>query len=456
MNRAAIMSIVAAVSAVPATAQLQAGAPRQASTATAQRAVHAQAVVGEVRKILAERYVLPERRPALDAVLAEGLSSGRYRVTDPRQLATLINADLERVGKDKHLNFDYNPDQATMMAAGRRETAPDNSGYERMVRGRNHGIMELKVLPGNVRYMDYRGFDWIGPETAAALDTAMNFLAGGDAVIIDIRRNGGGSPAAVQYITSHFMEAGKPLMTFHMNGEASPDTTATLTELKAPRMIGKPLYVLTSGSSASAAEEFAGHVAGYKLGELVGETTAGAGFRNDLVPIAGQFVLSVSVGRAVLAATGKDWEAVGHAPSMKAPVSNALETAQSHALRRLAATAPERARPQMLALADGFAAKTERRAAALPLAAYAGTYGERTVSLDGDRLYYQRGSGMRQRLIALGGNRFAFEEDPSFIFTFMPAGAQAAAMEMGPAGAPPQGRYDRSAATATASVPVAR
>jgi hypothetical protein len=44
-------------------------------------------VVAEVRKVLAERYVAPERRPALDAVLAS-LSSGRYNVTDPRQLAT--------------------------------------------------------------------------------------------------------------------------------------------------------------------------------------------------------------------------------------------------------------------------------------------------------------------------------------------------------------------------------
>jgi hypothetical protein len=141
---------------------------------------------------------------------------------------------------------------------------------------------------------------------------------------------------------------------------------------------------------------------------------------------------------------------------MAAPVASALDVAQSHALRRLAAAAPENRRAQMLALADGYAARTESRAAALPLTAYAGTYGERTVSLNGDQLYYQRGGGMRQRLIALGGNRFAFEEDPGFIFTFVPTGTQVAAMEMGPAGAPPQGRYDRSAATATASVPVAR
>jgi hypothetical protein len=458
MGRARFIAIVAAISILPAAAHSQGGAqPKEAAQrpASAARALNPQAVVAEVRKIIAERYVLPERRPALDAVLAEGLSSGRYRVSDPRQLATLINADLERVGKDKHLSFDYNPEQASMFASRRNAAGPDNEAYEAMVRTRNHGIMELKVLPGNVRYMDYRGFDWIGPDTAAALDNAMTFLAGGDAVIIDIRRNGGGSPAAVQYITSHFMEAGKPLMTFHMNGKASPDTTATLAEIKAPRMIGKPLYVLTSGGSASAAEEFAGHVGGYKFGELVGENTAGAGFRNELVPVAGDFVISVSVGRAVLAATGKDWEAVGLAPTMAAKVPAALDVAQAAALRRLAGTASGRDKVRLESLADALSARTERRAAGLALAAYVGSYGERKVMLDGDKLVYQRGDRPAQPMIALGGHRFAFEQDPETVVEFAPAGARVAAMAVGTVGGPPASRYERSA-EAAASVQPAR
>jgi hypothetical protein len=441
MPRRLLLCLAATALVAPALAQ-----PRpNTQAAPVAAALNPQAVVAEVRKVLAERYVLPERRPALDAVLAEGLSSGRYKVTDPTQLASLVNADLERVGRDKHLSFSYSPQSAAMASAPPNQPGPNNSMFERMVRGRNHGIRELKVLPGNVRYMDYRGFEWIGADTAAALDNAMNFLAGGDAIVIDIRRNGGGSPAAVQYITSHFMEAGKPLMTFHMNGQASPDTTATLAELKAPRMIGKPLYVLTSDSSASAAEEFAGHVAGYKLGELVGENTAGAGFRNAMVAIGGGFNLSVSVGRAVLASTGKDWEAVGHAPTIATPVANALDVAHAHALRRLAPTAPEGARPQMLALADGLAARSERRSPALPLTAYAGKYGERAVILEGGDLYYQRGAGMLQRLVALGGNRFGFDEDPAFRVEFAAAAdGRTTAMELAPAGQPPQGRYQRT------------
>jgi hypothetical protein len=420
-----------------------AGAQSAPAPASAARSVDPQAVVTEVRRIIAERYVLPERRPALDAVLAEGLSSGRYRVTDPVRLAQLINADLERVGRDKHLNFSYSGEAPRPQRPG---GPPDLAHFFEQVRDVNHGIAELKVLPGNVRYMDYRGFNWIaedGAESRAALDNALQFLSGGDAVIIDIRRNGGGSPEAVQHLVSHFMEADRPLMTFHMNGSETPDRTASLRELRVPRMIGKPLYVLTSGDSGSAAEEFAGHVGGYRLGELVGQTTAGAGFRNDVLPIEGGFRLSVSVGRAVLASTGRDWEGVGIAPTIEVPVAAALDAAHAHALRRIAASAGPEDRPRLEALAEGVAARRERRSPGLPLNAYAGTYGERTVKLEGGELMFERGGVVRERLVPLGGHGFALEGNPGMRVAFVAAGNRVTAMEIGPAGAPPRERIDR-------------
>jgi hypothetical protein len=416
---------------------------RQPSPAAATQ-VDPGAIVAEVRRIIAERYVLPERRPALDAVLARGLASGRYDVRQPAALAERINADLETEGKDRHLNFALDPQQAEILSAARNESRPDTGAYERQVRAANHGVTELKLLPGNIRYLAYDGFHWIGPESAAALDTAMRFLAGGDAVIIDIRRNGGGSPAAVQYVVSHFLPADRPLVTFYMNGNPSPDKLMTLAELPAGRMAEKPLYVLTSGGSASAAEEFAGHVGGYKLGELVGETTAGAGFRNELVPINGGFVLSVSVGRAVLASTGKDWEAVGIMPTIRTPVASALDAAQAHALRRIAAKSSAQERARLEALADAVAAKMEPRAPALPLHVYAGKFGERVVGLDGGKLYYQRGARAPTHLIPLGGNRFAFESDPALQLEFATAGDSVPAFTLATAGGAAEGRYERT------------
>lgn len=415
-----------------------------AAHASAATPADARALVAEVRRLIAERYVLPERRPALDAVLAEGLAAGRYDVSDPGQLAERINADLERVGQDKHLNLRFDPAAAAMMTPGGEENG-DSAAYERAVRLQNHGIRELRVLEGNVRLMTYDGFHAIGPDTIEAIGNAMRFLSGGDAVIIDLRANGGGSPDAVQAIISHFLPADTPLVTFYMNGEPEPNALATLADLPAGRMIGKPLYVLTSGGTASAAEEFTGHVLGYGVGEVVGANTAGAGFRNDMVPIAGQFPFSISVGRAVLASTGKDWEGVGHAPTIPASVEGALDVAHAHALGRLAqsATADERARLE--ALADGIAARGEPRTPALPLSAYAGAYGERVVSIEGDRLSYRRAEGAPRRLIALGANRFTFIDDPAFVLTFQASGPSVEAFEIQRVGQPVQGRYARGA-----------
>lgn len=404
------------------------------------------AVVAEVRRVNGERYVLPERRPALDAVLAQGLTPGRYAVTDGAILAERINEDLTRVGKDGHLNIRFNPKEVAMLAAGSPENPGENAVFERMVRRANHGVTDLRLLPGNVRLMTYDGFHWTGPDSAAALQTAMRFLAAGDAVIIDLRANGGGSPEAVQYIISRFLAAGTPLATFHMNGVEGAEKFSAIAAPADERMIGKPLYVLTSGGTASAAEEFTGHVAGYRLGQIVGETTAGAAFRNDMLPIAGQFILSVSVGRPVLASTGKDWEAIGHAPTIKAKVPAALDVAHAAAMRSLVASAPAEERPAMEAVAEAMEARAAVRSPALPLGAYAGVYGDRTITSDGVKLSSQRTGRPAFPLIPLGGNRFALESDPTMRMLFDVAGQRAAAMTVEYAGGPAQPRVERRTA----------
>ncbi|HLL31311.1 MAG TPA: S41 family peptidase, partial [Allosphingosinicella sp.] len=347
--------LIVGLAMLPATASAQpSAAPAAAAPADART------VVAEMRRVLAANYVLPQVRPKLDAVLAKGLAEGRYNVSDPALLVQRINADLDSVAHDKHLSLQYDPRQAAELAAlpqGQPDTGP-SAEQVRQAQRRNHGFTEMKLLPGNVRYVNLQGFMWVGPKSAEAYDTAMRFLRDGDAAIIDLRQNGGGSPQAVQYLVSHFMEPNRPLVTFHM-GASQVDRLATLPTLPVGRMVGKPLYVLTSGRSASAAEEFTGHVAGFGLGELIGATTAGAGFRNQFFPLPGGYLISVSVGRAVLASTGKDWEGVGIAPTTAVDPEKALEVAQIRALRRLAAGAPPREKAAYDATAAMLAAQVE-------------------------------------------------------------------------------------------------
>ena len=417
--------IVAGLALAPVMAGAQ-QAPAPAAVAPAD----GRSVATALRKVLAENYVLPDVRQKLDSALARGLAAGRYDVSDPKVLVERINADMAAVTPDKHLGMSHDPQQAAQIAgAPQQDDGPPSAEQLRVARLRNHGIVELKWLPGNVRYMELRGFMWTGPESARAYDDAMRFLGGGDAVIIDLRRNGGGSPDAVQYLVSHFMEPDRPLVTFHM-GASQVDRLATLKSLPAGRMVGKPLYVLTSGNTASAAEEFTGHVAGFRLGEVIGDTTAGAGFRNTFFPLPGGYVVSVSVGRAVLASTGKDWEAVGIPPTVAIPADKALDLAMARAMGRLAAAASPQDKAALEASARVLTAKVQPVATALPLAAYAGSFGERKVWVEDGRLAYRREGGPKLAMIAVGPNLFAFENDPTTRVEYKVAGSAATGFEL--------------------------
>jgi hypothetical protein len=419
----------AALALIPANAGAQA---QEATTATPAK-VDSRAVVADVRRILNENYVLPELRPQLDAALAKGLAEGRYNVTDTATLAERINADMEAVAHDHHLGMHYDPNQSAELAArpvgAGADDAPPSADEIRFADRLNHGILQMKVLPGNIRYIELIGFFWGGEKTAEVYDNAMRFLKGGDAVIIDLRKNGGGSPDAVRYMISHFLPANQPIVTFYMRGEKG-DTWKSLDSLPAGRLTGKPLYVLTGGRSASAAEEFIGHVGGFKIGELVGETTAGAGYRNEFFPVAGGYVISVSVGRAILASTGKDWEKVGIAPTIKVDQDKALEAAQIRALQKLAVTATGIEKQILDASAQVLEAQMNPVGTALALPQYVGTYGVRHITNDGGKLVFQREGGSKGQLVAVGPNEFAFVDDPMQRVKFKVAGNNATELEL--------------------------
>ena len=424
MRSAAIMACAAALGLIAADAVAQ---PTKASADPA-------AVIADVRRIIAANYVLADIRPKLDSALANGLAAGHYNVSDPSALADRINVDMSAVAHDKHLGINFDPRRQTELAsqppnAGADDAVPSDEEIRQATKF-NHGILEMKVLPGNIRYIDLMGFFWGGKKTADVYDNAARFMKDGDAVVIDLRHNGGGNPDAVRYLISYFLEPGRPIVTFYMGSDRT-DHRSSVASLPAERLVGKPLYVLTSGMSASAAEEFAGHVAGFKIGEVIGEKTAGAGFRDQFFPVAGGYVICVSVGRAVLASTGKDWEGVGIAPTTKVDADKALDLAQAHALRRIAAESSGDEKRRLEAQAALLDAKVNPAATGLPAERYAGKYdGDRLVTIEAGTLSYQRGGGPKVALIPLGGNQFGFTEDPLSRISFNTTGANVTALKL--------------------------
>jgi hypothetical protein len=364
------------------------------------------AAIADIEKKVIDRYVFPDRVTAIVARLKEGLASGRYDADDPAAFAARVTEDLRAASNDRHMYLNYAPDEFAAASTDKgegRDNAALKALWERQAHRDNHGLTEMKILPGNVRYLRITGFEWIEDQTGAVYDAAMRFLRDGDAVIIDLRGNGGGSHAAVRYLLSHFTDGDQLDMTFLEAGK-DPIQSRTLEYLPAGRLQAKPLYVLINNQVGSAAEAFAYDVQQFHLGTLIGATTAGAANNNEFSPIATGFMLSCSFGRPVHPVSKSNWEAVGVKPDVATNPTQALDVAQSLALARLLertdAAPADRAdwewvRPAIEAKLHPAMLSQAR------LRQLAGQYGPQRVMWRDAALHYVRRNGQLARMIPL-------------------------------------------------------
>jgi len=401
----------------PATAQIRATPVYSigGTLSPQQRAEAVEAIISAIERY----YVFPDRVPAIIQALRTASLAGRYDTPDPATFTTRITEDVSRAGNDTHLYLEYDPrrfDALNKVPASEAKSGQDVQALlSARARRTHYGLSDMRLLPGNIRYLRILGFDWVEDETGQAYDEAMRFLKGGDAVIIDIRGNGGGSHDAVRYALSHFLPSGRLLMTFLEAGK-TPEQSHTLSSLPAGRMIGKPLYVLTDGSTGSAAEDFAYSVQQFKIGRLLGERTAGGANNNRLVPIPPGFLLSVSFGRPVHAVSRSNWEGVGVSPDVSTAAADALASAELEALDALLADANRDAERQAEYTWARVAVAARLHPVVLPgasLRSRVGRYGEATVSYRDGALWLQTRPGApTRRMLPLtpDGLLFALEE----------------------------------------------
>ena len=158
------------------------------------------------------------------------------------------------------------------------------------------GIARVERLPGNVGYLDLRGF---GPTEMVgdAYTSAMSLLAGTDALILDLRRNGGGEPSSVAWLMSHFFAEGDERHINDIYERPKDQTRQYWTSGSVKTRYLKPVYVLISGYTFSGGEECAYDFQTQKRGTLVGETTGGGANPGDFVALGHGFV-GVHSGRA--------------------------------------------------------------------------------------------------------------------------------------------------------------
>lgn len=374
------------------------------------------AALKAIKARLSRAYIDPQRVPAILAKLDS--STSRYRTDDPARFASLITEDMQAVAKDTHLYMRFEPEwyRAAMAPPDQAAIAASNAFEAQHARDFNHGLVETRLLPGNVRYLKIVGFFWNPVETARAYDDAMRFLKGGRAIIIDLRSNQGGDTNALDYLRSHFFAPDTLMTTLISPGSADVQVRSQL-NLPSGRLTGIPLYVLVNHRSRSAAEAFAYTIGQFKLGELVGERTEGAAHFSDDTAVPPFFRLSVPLGYTQDPVGRRDWEGTGVAPTIEVSAPEALETAYDLALSRLLPLTPAGVEKDFIVWArDGLAAqRTDYAPTRTELATFAGQYGAAKIELRGSALWLIRPGREPRQLKPLGaGGLFEAEDDDTF------------------------------------------
>jgi hypothetical protein len=300
-----------------------------------------------VRSLAAEleaAYVFPDSAGAMAKAIRGKLEAGGYDKLDTGQaLARRLTEDLRAIAKDKHLAVECST-RPLPRKSDQGPTPEELARRRKAVHRRNAGFVCLERLPGNVGYLDLRGFEdaEAGAETAAA---AMTFLAHTDALIIDLRQNGGGSPGMTRLLCSYLLPGDRPalLWSIHWRREGRTDEYWTLKELPARRYVGKEVYLLTSRRTFSAGEGFAHVLQSRKRATVVGEVTGGGAHPGRGVPLDDHFMAHIPAGRVVNPVTKGDWEGSGVKPDVAADAERALEVAHGLAVKKLreSAATPE-------------------------------------------------------------------------------------------------------------------
>ncbi len=377
------------------------------------------AIVEQISQDLDETYIFPQVAREMGQHLEQRLADGAYDDLDLATLSSLLTEDLRSVSHDLHISVFPIPEQE--ITAGQEvDKALRRARYEADARRNNYGFRKMETLQGNVGYLDLRGFDdaSLGGPTAVA---AMNYLANADALIIDLRKNGGGSPSMIQLISSYFFDQPQHLNSFYIRRGDRTKQFWTQAHVEGKKMVDTPIWVLTSGRTFSAAEEFTYNLKNMERATIVGQTTGGGAHPVDVhsFPDLG-LQMYLPFGRAINPITGSNWEGTGIAPDVEVAAAEALDVAYAQALEHLASKAddPDHRAALDWALSAVQARNYPQQMTSQAMAAYVGVYGPRKIYLEDGVLHYRRGEQAPTALYPMADDLFGLASSDSFRLRF--------------------------------------
>ncbi|MEV6583222.1 S41 family peptidase [Streptomyces sp. NPDC051582] len=289
-------------------------------------------VIDETARLLVENYVFPDMAEQLAGLLQRRLAEGAYDVDEAEELARLVTADLQSANGDRHLRLKHHADPvppkkgAATLEAMRRDFDTSLGGAPR-----------VQLLDGGVAVVELAPMLFPLEWAAEPLGAALTLASRARALIVDLRGNRGGDPDTVAFVCSHLLDERTHLNTMHWRGGETGEQSWSLPHVPGARFGGsKPLYVLSSDSTFSAAEELAYDLQQLGRAVIVGERTRGGAHPCQGWTVHPHLEATVPVGRAVNPVSNTNWEGTGVQPDVPCAAADSLDHAHELALARLA------------------------------------------------------------------------------------------------------------------------
>lgn len=284
-------------------------------------------VIKRFQKVMLDNYIFLDKAQQVEQRLNELMEAKHFDAyTTPEELAAEILKQTQEIVHDGHLRVRAPREQSNTV-----NPDPMSEFMRRVYRYRSPMVNEVKYMEGNVGYFDFRYFGG-SEQSFAQIDMVMEQLEQADAMIIDLRQNGGGSPKMVQYICSYFFKEKVLLNSIYTRQNKRlnlKDHTETLEviDVKGKKRPNIPVFILTSSRTFSAAEDLSYTMQSYKKAQIIGEVTGGGAHPVMYMPLVNGFSASIPYARSINPITKSNWEGTGVIPDVKVVADSALITA---------------------------------------------------------------------------------------------------------------------------------
>lgn len=372
-------------------------------------------IIEKAISLLQENYIYPERVKNIENFLIGKLKSSGYTgIVKPEDFLQSLNNDLEREGKDHHLNISFGPDRVKQIKLdqqnekdGKKETLSEN--WLQRMKYENFRLRKVERLDGNIGYFNFLNFAPVVP-AKESIAGAMNFLQFSSAIIIDLRENGGGYSETMSFLLSYFLKDSLQIGEFrHRKGNQIEKTY-----VPADAMINKilediPVYILVSNKTSSAAEGFSYTLQQFKRAVIVGEQTKGEGNPGELFIINEFLYMMIPTIESRNPITGKGIDGIGVTPDIRISSDKAYNKALLEICTQLSKTIPIK---ELKQLYEWQIPVLENELNPEPLteiiiSAIVGDYAEgRRIVYENCNIYYINQKGQKVRLDYIGKGIF--------------------------------------------------